>query len=175
MTPSIDVLDSARAGPRVIAAIRRALAEAMRVERRPMRLSVALVSDRPMRRLERAFHGGDRTTDVLAFPLGGGVGPAEEAVDGEIIVCAAVARREARARRVPLTWEASLYAIHGYLHLRGYDDHAEPGARAMALRTARILRGLGYDVDRLEVVPRGSAARRRAATVASPAASRSSR
>lgn len=155
MSARIEVRDSSRGGEALVSAIVAALRAAMRFERRPMRLSLALVGDAEMRRLNRIFHGVDAPTDVLAFPLGTGLPTQAVGGEGEVVVSLATARREARARRVPLAWEASLYAVHGYLHLCGYDDHRAPDTRAMASRTLRILRGQGIEPKRLGITPAG--------------------
>jgi probable rRNA maturation factor len=162
MTGRIAVRDAARAGRTCRAAVVSALRIAMREEARPLRLSLSLVGDAEMRRLNRTFHGVDAATDVLAFPATGVVPETDEAFDGEIVVSIGTAKREARARRVPASWEASLYAVHGYLHLCGFDDHAARASRAMARRTASILERAGLDPDRLGVGGEGVAAPRAA-------------
>ncbi len=154
------VSDSARGGKPLALRVTSALEVAMRHEPRPMRLTVVFVGDAQMRRLNRSFHGMDAPTDVLAFPLASVEGvrsatPEALGVDGEIVVSLGAARREARARRVPVAWEAVLYAIHGYLHLCGYDDHDAVDARLMATRTARILDLAGFEAGRLGVSNRG--------------------
>ncbi|MBI1848872.1 MAG: rRNA maturation RNase YbeY [Planctomycetes bacterium] len=151
MTSRVAVRDSARGGVPLRATIVSALRTAMREEDRPLHLSLALVGDAEMRRLNRTFHGVDGPTDVLAFPQRGTLVPAAEALDGEIVVSLGTARREARTRGVPTAWEASLYAIHGFLHLCGYDDHRIADARVMAQRTVHILNCAGLDPDRLGV------------------------
>lgn len=85
-------------------------------------LSIAFVDRATMRRVNRQFLKHDFDTDVLAFPLGGGL-------IGEVVISTGYATREARRRRIPVIEEVSRYLIHGILHLAGYDDH-KPAARA---------------------------------------------
>lgn len=103
-------------------------------------LSVAVVGDRRMRRLNRDFHAADRTTDVLAFPLGW----RGAAVEGEVIACAPYARREAVSRGLDPRGELLLYVVHGTLHLLGEDDHDPDDARRMRALERAALRRLGY-------------------------------
>lgn len=102
--------------------------------------SLVVVGDRRMRRLNREFHEVDETTDVLAFPFDRGVG---DGVDGEIIVCAPYARREARSRGLPFATELALYAVHGILHCLGEDDHEPAAARRMRRRERDVLARVG--------------------------------
>ncbi|MBL8768813.1 MAG: rRNA maturation RNase YbeY [Planctomycetes bacterium] len=114
---------------------------------RGRRWSLVVVGDRRMRRLNREFHATDETTDVLAFPLDRLDGD-EHAVDGEVIVCAPYARREARSRGLQFGTELALYAVHGILHLLGEDDHAPAAARRMRVRERAILAKVGVALPR---------------------------
>ncbi len=118
-----------------------AVREAARVARRraPF-LSVAVVGDVTMRRLNRDFHDADRTTDVLAFPFDAD----EDGVDGELILCAPEARRQAARRGLPFLTELLLYAVHGTLHLLGEEDHDPRGALRMRRLERAALERLGY-------------------------------
>jgi probable rRNA maturation factor len=99
-------------------------------------LSLAIVGDREMRRLNREYHGVDEPTDVLAFPL---AGPGGAPLLGEVIVSAETAAREAARRGLPFAREVALYAVHGTLHLLGYDDHAPRDRRRMRRRERALL------------------------------------
>jgi probable rRNA maturation factor len=82
----------------------------------------------------------DRTTDVLAFPLG----ETESEPAGEIVVCVPCAYREARSRGIEPLAEVVLYVVHGTLHLLGEDDGTVPRARRMRRLELGILADLGY-------------------------------
>jgi probable rRNA maturation factor len=88
---------------------------------------VWLVSDRRMSRLHRQFLGQRGATDVLTFQ------------HGEIFISVATAKRHARAFGNSLTRELQLYIVHGLLHLNGFDDRTQPGARRMEKMQAKIL------------------------------------
>lgn len=113
-------------------------------------MSLAVVSDAEMRRVNRDFHATDSATDVLAFPLvpgaqaaGAGSG-APGGFDAEVIVSVDTARREARARGVTPAAELMLYVVHGTLHLLGHDDHDPAKAAVMHRRTLAILAKIGH-------------------------------
>ena len=95
------------------------------------------------RRLNRDYRGKDRPTNVLSFPAS-----AEErdhgGALGDLVICAPVVGREARAqRKAPAAHWAHL-VVHGVLHLHGHDHERPREARAMEALEVEILRGLGY-------------------------------
>ena len=63
---------------------------------------------------------------------------------GEVVICRPVAVREARRRRLSVEGELLLYAVHGWLHLAGYDDGTAGRRRCMRAAEGRILRRLGF-------------------------------
>jgi probable rRNA maturation factor len=83
-------------------------------------LSLALVGDRMMSELHRRFMSIDGPTDVLTFPLE--VDSKGKTIGGEVVICVPEARRCAKRHGIPLPHELLLYAVHGVLHLAGYDD-----------------------------------------------------
>src|SRR6185503_15119412 len=78
-------------------------------------VSVAIVSDRRMRALNRQFRGKDKVTDVLSFPSD------ERGFMGDIVVASGVARQQAKAAGHSVQTEIRVLALHGLLHLLGYD------------------------------------------------------
>jgi probable rRNA maturation factor len=103
-------------------------------------VSVALVSDRVVRRLNRQFAGKDATTDVLSFPASG----PRVAVPflGDIVIATGVARRQAREAGHSLLAEIKTLALHGLLHLLGYDHHGDGGTMARVETRLRRKGGL---------------------------------
>jgi probable rRNA maturation factor len=86
-------------------------------------VTLAFVGERAIRTLNRKFLKKDRPTDVLSFPLG------EKGADGkfylgDIVIAVPVAFRQSRAKGHSLDRELRLLAIHGFLHLLGYDHSA---------------------------------------------------
>lgn len=83
-----------------------------------------IVDDRAIRELNRQYLGCDRATDVISFPGDGDL-------LGEIACSVDTAKRQARSRGVSLIDELRLHAVHGLLHLAGYDDLSLPKWRKM--------------------------------------------
>ncbi len=100
-------------------------------------VEIALVDDAEIRRLNRAFRGVTRRTDVLAFPLE--VPEAAGRLVGQIVISRDTARRQARRLGVPLALELQLLVTHGVLHVIGYDDRDPVEAELMHRRERTIL------------------------------------
>ncbi|MBF0595342.1 MAG: rRNA maturation RNase YbeY [Candidatus Omnitrophica bacterium] len=107
-------------------------------------LSVVFLSGAQMRKLNRTSLGHDYVTDVITFDLreeGRGEREVGSGIEGEIYICPAEARRNARLYGEPYDRELLRYIAHGILHLLGYDD-ATPRLRdRMRREEDRLLRG----------------------------------
>ena len=103
------------------------------------RVTVRLVGMREGRKLNRAYRGRDYATNVLTFVLDDG-----PPYDGDLVLCAPVVSREARAQDKDLMAHYAHLTIHGVLHLRGYDHERGPDAAKMEKLEIRILKRLGY-------------------------------
>lgn len=112
-------------------------------------VTVALVSDARVRTLNRTFRHVDRTTDVLSFPTivadarpvtGSGAGTHL----GDIVIAVGLAGRQAQQFGHSWATEVRILALHGLLHLIGYDHEApsDDGAMARIERTWRRRGGL---------------------------------
>lgn len=101
-------------------------------------LAVCLVSEDGIRRLNREFRRIDRSTDVLAFPCG--PNPSGHHHLGDIVISVPAAARQARRAGHSLSRELRVLAVHGYLHLLGYDHETDDGRMARTQR--RLLRRL---------------------------------
>jgi probable rRNA maturation factor len=96
-------------------------------------LTLAFVGTKAMRTLNRKFMKKDRPTDVLSFPLG------KKGTDGrfylgDIVICVPLAFRQGRNQGHGLERELKILAIHGFLHLLGYDHSAGLGKEERAVR-----------------------------------------
>ena len=89
-------------------------------------LSIVFVGERRMRRLNREYLGHDYVTDVITF-------------ESEIVVCPAVAARNAKHYGNSIAREIILYVVHGILHLCGYDDHAPKDIERMRQKEQQII------------------------------------
>jgi probable rRNA maturation factor len=117
---------------RLIEGCRRVLAE-RGIERGEV--SIAVVDDARMHELNRRFLDHDYPTDVLSFVLE----EDEEFLEGQLIVSAPYAAREAERFGWSAQDELLLYVIHGSLHLIGYDDQTPEAKRAMRAAERRHL------------------------------------
>lgn len=104
-------------------------------------LSLAIVNDAQMSRLHEAYLGIPGPTDVLTFELDHDANG--RVLAGEVIICLPEAKRQARQRRSTVEKELLLYALHGMLHLSGFDDRTAAGYRAMHRKEDQILLRLG--------------------------------
>jgi probable rRNA maturation factor len=124
------------------------------------RVGIALVSDRRIRALNRTYRGKDHVTDVLSFPANEWSSPQKtpraqrskpvrrsvsfvslvKDTLGEIVIARGVARRQAREAQHSELTELRVLALHGLLHLLGYDHESDSGQMR---RTERRLRRKG--------------------------------
>ena len=106
---------------------------------RDAQVTLRFVGAREGRTLNRRFRRRDRATNVLTFVYDDGVSLA-----GDIVLCAPVVAREARAQRKMLRAHYAHLVIHGMLHLQGYDHERDHDAAQMEAREIALLRMLGY-------------------------------
>jgi probable rRNA maturation factor len=92
-------------------------------------VSIALVSDDQVRRLNRRYRRKNHLTDVLSFPADPAppVAAGVSGFLGEIVIARGVARRQARAARHSELTELKVLVLHGLLHLLGYDHEQDDG------------------------------------------------
>jgi probable rRNA maturation factor len=138
----------------------------------PPDVGVALVDDTYIRALNREYRGGDYATDVLAFPIdstarrrpppaprrpaGAARTRAVEPVLGDIVISVQRAREQARQFKHPLRREVALLAIHGLLHLLGYDDETESAASVMWARQRELLETILGETSARASTPRAN-------------------
>jgi probable rRNA maturation factor len=91
------------------------------------RVTIALVTDAVMRRLNRQYRGVDKATDVLSFPAD--ASPKADFL-GDLAIARGVSARQARAQGHSTRVEIRVLALHGLLHLLGYDHEVDAGEMA---------------------------------------------
>lgn len=99
--------------------------------------TVAFVSDRRMRELNKQFRGKNFTTDVLSFPYEAEDFELNDENLGDIIICVEQAARQSAENNLNLETEIKQLILHGVLHLCGYDhetDSGEMNAEELRLR-----------------------------------------
>jgi probable rRNA maturation factor len=99
-------------------------------------MTVAIVSDARIRALNRQYRRKDTATDVLSFPS------EERGFLGDVVIASGVAARQARAAGHSLRTELRVLALHGLLHLLGYDHERDDGRMARLERRLRKRGGL---------------------------------
>lgn len=123
-------------------------------------LSLSLVTDRAIRRLNRTWRQKDKSTDVLSFPAGKlpkgvpGLKPL-----GDVVISLDTARRQAKERGRGIQEELALYLAHGVLHLLGYDhEKSAAEAKKMALMEEQLLGSGGLLHDSPELMTKAAQA-----------------
>jgi probable rRNA maturation factor len=105
-------------------------------------VSVLLAGRARSRALNARYRGRDHATNVLSFPaLPAAAAPS--GVLGELVICPAVLRQEARAQHKSARAHWAHMVVHGVLHLMGYDHELPGDAQRMERREIRALRRLG--------------------------------
>ena len=99
-------------------------------------MTVAIVSDARLRALNRQYRKKNKVTDVLSFPSD------EHGFLGDVVISSGVAARQARAAGHSLATELRVLALHGLLHLLGYDHERDDGRMARLERRLRKRGGL---------------------------------
>jgi probable rRNA maturation factor len=127
--------------------VRRAIGQAAAtVSTTGTEIAIVLTDDSAIRQLNRLWRGIDAPTNVLSFPSK----PAERAKGrsdepphlGDIVLAYETIAREAAAEHKPLAHHVAHLAVHGFLHLLGYDHENAAGAETMEQTERKILRRL---------------------------------
>jgi probable rRNA maturation factor len=155
--PSIDILiESAlwKREPEHQAILRQAIAAAAReASSKRAELAIVLTNDSAIRALNRKWRGQDEPTNVLSFPAGNaGVATTNATHLGDIVIAFETTAREASSEGKPFAHHLAHLAVHGYLHLLGFEHETDKEAAVMERLEAEILSQLGVPN------PHGSAA-----------------
>jgi len=147
--------DADRVGPDDLASIERAVAAALAAESRGggCAVDVRVTDDAAIRELNRAHRGIDAPTDVLSFPLQLPAGdaaltpfvlpPGELVHLGDVVLSWPRAVAQAAEYGHSVARESAYLAVHGVLHLLGYDHERPADARVMRAREEAILAAIG--------------------------------
>ena len=102
-------------------------------------LSILFTDDAHIRRLNAAYRGKDKPTNVLSFPQAGGP------LLGDVILASETVAKEAVLAQKPLKDHIAHLVVHGFLHLLGYDHEADEEAEAMEALERAALKRLGIE------------------------------
>jgi len=122
-------------------AARRAISEAAAMLSTPRsEVAIVLTDDSAIRSLNRVWRGVDAATNVLSFPTrrAGGIPP----LIGDVVLAYETIAGEARAERKPFSHHVAHLAVHGFLHLLGYDHVESEEAETMERLEREVLRRL---------------------------------
>ncbi|HKQ44685.1 MAG TPA: rRNA maturation RNase YbeY [Rhizomicrobium sp.] len=118
------------------ARLKRAAEAARKAVRLKGDFTILLTGDKRLRSLNHDFRGLDKPTNVLSFPGSGGYG-------GDIAIAYGVTAKEAKAAGKTVLAHVTHLAVHGILHLAGYDHETPKDAKVMEPLETRILKRLG--------------------------------
>jgi len=107
-------------------------------------MTVILVGDEAMAKLHWDFMRIEGPTDVMTFPID--LDAKARPISGEVYICVPYAQREAKERGMKPANEVLLYAVHGMLHLCGYDDRTSREFAKMHAKEDSILKAIGVGV-----------------------------
>lgn len=126
----------------IVAAVRKT----MEVHQVPScNIRVLLTDDSALAELNRQFRGVSEPTDVLTFCSSDSTNAGH--LDGDIAISVDMAAQQARQRGASLQDELAMLAIHGALHLAGFDDESEPERRKMVRAMNEIALAIGLQGD----------------------------
>ena len=135
---TVQILDTERTS------IERAAQEALDYEGQTGDLTILIDTPDHIRELNRSFRNVDRVTDVLTFPAWEGeISLCADGYLGDIMICYERAKEQAFEYGHSLERELSFLAVHGVLHLLGYDHMTEADERVMRERQTAILDSIG--------------------------------
>jgi probable rRNA maturation factor len=133
------------------AALARFLLRAGRIAGLQGSVNVLVSGSRELRALNSRFRGKDKPTDVLSFAPPPGL---INGLAGDIAISAEMAAQNARELGHSAAQEIKILALHGILHLAGYDHESDQGA--MARKEVRLRKSLGLPSGLIERnLPRG--------------------
>lgn len=150
LTEVLVVADCWRTEPDAEAVVHRAIAaaaETVDADIGEAELAVMLTDDAGIRTLNSNWRGIDKPTNVLSFPAlqpAGASGPDDAPrMLGDIAIAYETTRKEADDEQKPFDHHLSHLAVHGFLHLIGYDHEQDDDAEVMETLEQRILAQLG--------------------------------
>jgi probable rRNA maturation factor len=121
-------------------------------------VSVLLTSDQHIRGLNREFRGKNQPTDVLSFPAGEPLN-GHQHLAGDIAISVETAAKQAEEFEHRLATELQILALHGLLHLGGYDHESDNGRMARKEAALRRRFGLAEGLIERNAKPAGKKAR----------------
>lgn len=107
-------------------------------------MTIRIVDEEESQTLNREYRGKDYPTNVLSFPFEVPEG-IELPLLGDLVICRQVMEREAKEQKISLASHWAHLAVHGTLHLLGYDHIEEAEAEEMEGLETKIMQKLGFE------------------------------
>ncbi|MBR3147827.1 MAG: apolipoprotein N-acyltransferase [Alphaproteobacteria bacterium] len=101
-------------------------------------VSITLVDDKKIHKLNKQYRGMDKPTNVLSFELG------DDVLLGDVFISLDTVKREAKEAGISVPEHTAHMIVHGMLHLQGYDHIKDDEAKIMEDKEIKILKKLGY-------------------------------
>ena len=101
-------------------------------------VSITLVDDKEIHKLNKEYRGMDKPTNVLSCELG------DDVLLGEIFISLDTVKREAQEAGISVEEHTAHMIVHGMLHLQGFDHLTDKQAKVMETKEINILKKLGY-------------------------------
>jgi probable rRNA maturation factor len=146
-TPTVDIVVNADVWQQLVDAedvVRTAIAAAAAATATSTgEVAVVLTDDAAIRTLNREWRKKDAATNVLSFPTPPSHAPDAATLLGDIVIAYQTTVREAEAEQKPFRDHLAHLAVHGFLHLLGYDHESDEEAETMEGLETQILSRLG--------------------------------
>ena len=147
---SVDIVSRVRGRKPPLRRIQRTAEKILHfVDESESELSLALVDDAAIAKLNKKYRRKPKATDVLSFPAEGAANGGPRLL-GDVVISIDKARAQAKTGGWTLSQEIDRLLIHGILHLLGYDHERSP-------KDARVMRALEKKISRAICGKRGSA------------------
>lgn len=108
-----------------------------------LELTVRVVEEDEAAALNCTYRRKEYVPNVLSFPMNTGIS-FDTGLLGDVVICAAVAEREAGEQRKPLQAHWAHLVVHGVLHCCGFEHDTDAGARGMESLEKRVLADFGF-------------------------------
>jgi probable rRNA maturation factor len=131
--------------------LERFVLRARRAARLPSTVNLLITNGSQLRALNRRFRGVDKTTDVLSFPAAAMENGPKKRIAGDVAISLDIARDNARRLGHSVGDEVKILALHGILHLAGFDHENDRGEMAREeIRLRRQLKLEGGLIERVQ-------------------------
>lgn len=122
----------------------------LKINGKKIGISINLVDEAKIKKLNRKYRNKNKPTDVLSFPISKGLEIRNSKLEiekdvGDIFICLSIAKNEAKGENITIEQKLAQLTVHGFLHLLGYDHEKSPGSAEKMFRIeSQILRKIKF-------------------------------